>query len=157
MPNLKQDNLRLYRQVRLQAILHSILGAVLIFLPTGAPNPAATPIGVRVVGALIYFGLAYVLVSGAIFTGLFKSDKNYQLARAAILVATIYSAFWATLLVGIFVEAPTRSTAYIATLFGYVTYTLWYLWKDPGWRAISIVKKVIKESVDAGRIPRPNK
>lgn len=151
MSDLKTDHEYLYKRVRLKAVLHIILGLVLILFPldttpqTGAVSTVQQYIG----STLTWFGVGYVVIGSLIAIGLFKSKGNYRWARASMTIACIYNTIWLIMLVLILFQRTTRSIAYITTLYGYLAYNLWYVRYDPGWKAIEFVKE-IREGTDDG-------
>lgn len=152
MSNLKTDHEYLYKRVRLKAILHVILGLILVIFPydqttnSGAVSTVQSYVG----QGLTYFGIVYLIIGLLIAIGLFKAKSNYRWARAAMTIACVFNTCWFLLLVLILLSNTTRSIAYITTLYGYLAYNLWYVRNDPGWRAIEFVKE-IREGVDDGR------
>lgn len=141
MPNLSFDHPYLYKRVRLKAVVHLALGAVLVFLPQAVPAADAGKVTSWVVTSLTIFGFGYLLIGGALAAGIFRSHRNYRLARWAMGIAVIYNFFWCLLFIGIMVDQPNRSTAYVAILYFYLTYNCYYVFNDPGWRAIEILKE----------------
>lgn len=152
MSDLKTDHEYLYKRVRLKAILHIVLGLILVLFPydqarnTGAVSTVQSYVG----QGLTIFGGIYLIVGVLIAIGLYKSRNNYRWARAAMTVACIFNTLWFMLLFAIFFENTTRSIAYITALYGYLAYNLWYVRNDPGWKAIEFVKE-IREGADNGR------
>lgn len=158
MSDLKTDHEYLYKRVRLKAILHIILGIVLIVFPTDTSqqNGAVSTVQSYVGNALSIFGVIYLVVGIMIAIGLFKSRGNYRWARGAMTVACVYNTLWLFLLLAIFWQHSTRSIAYITALYGYLAYNLWYVRNDPGWKAIEFVKE-LREGAEDGTTSTSNR
>lgn len=117
-------------------------------------SPPQYTSGIRTTG--IYQSIG-PLVTGTIFSvigvattiGLFIKRNNYMLARTSIYIA----AGWAMTLLIAFVLALLNGSlhgAFFVVLWGYLTYNLYYIAKDPGWTAIQIVD-IVKEEENHGR------
>lgn len=147
MGTLRQDHEYLYRRVRLKAIVHSALGFVLVFLPSTVPQSNSGHVTQSVTQALTLFGAVYLLLGLSIFYGLLKPhNTDYRLLRFFLTLTAIYDTAWSVLLVAIILDQPNRSTAYISVIYWYLTYNVWYVTRDPGWRAIQIVKGIREDA-----------
>ena len=142
MGTLRDDHLYLYRRVRLKAIVHIALGLVLLLLPSTVPQSESGHVTQLVQSALSIFGFVYLLIGVGIAVGLKINDSQHRALRFMMTIAAIYSTLWSLLLVAIILDKPNRSTAYISVIYWYLTYNLWYVRNDPGWRAIEIVKEM---------------
>lgn len=142
MPILKQDHPDLYKSLRVKAIVHIAYGASLLFLPSAEPKQVVPPVVQTVNDLLTWFGVAYFVIGILIFIGLYLSRMNYSFAKAAITIAGIYNSAWCLLFLVIFANQPNRSIAFISVGFFYFTYRIWKIRRDPGWRAIDIVKEM---------------
>lgn len=141
--NLKEDHEYLYKRVRLKAIVHLTFGSILLFFPAQAPSLAHTPIlsylGVPVVGTI------YLLVGLMIVVGLYYPKHDYRIVKGAMLFAASFNTLIFFSLFAVFFQSKT--TAFFMAIYGYLTYNVWYVANDPGWRAILLVKR-IKEDDD---------
>lgn len=145
MANLAQEHPYLFKRVRLKAIMHTMIGLVLAFVPSINLDQNITNINATVGKHTLWFGLVYILIGVLISIGLFLSKRNYGFARKAMMVAFIYNLFWCLIYVAIYVQHPSKGVAYIAVLYLYLTYNLFLIFSDPGWRAIEIVKDYREE------------
>ena len=155
MPDLRQDHSYLYKRVRLKMILHTALGLVLLLLPSSVPGqsqPQTTGVNTIVSHTLTYFGAVYLLIGLLLGIGLFRPGKTYRFLRGALTFAALYNTMWLLIIIAIAVQTHlNRSIAYIGVIYGYLTYNLWYVRNDPGWRAIEVVKEFRKEARDEER------
>lgn len=150
MSSLREDHAYLYKRARLKALVHILIGLVFITFPED-PNPrngALSSIQHKVGELLLIIGWAYLFLGLAIAVGLFISRRNYAFARTAMGLATAFNVAWVLLISAILFQHATRGVAYVVVLSAYLTYNCWYVFKDPGWKAIQIVKNLAKEAED---------
>lgn len=138
---LKKDHEYLYRRVRLKAIIHILFGTILLFFPAQAPSLSHTPIlsffGVAAIGAI------YLLIGIMIVVGLFNPKHDYRIVKAVMLVAAMFNTLIFFSLFAVFFKSKT--TAFFMVIYGYLTYNIWYITNDPGWRAILLVKRIMED------------
>lgn len=147
MGTLRQDHEYLYRRVRLKAIVHSALGFVLLLLPSAVPQSTAGHVTQWVTQMMTYLGVIYLVLGLSIFYGLYKPhNTDYKALRFFLTLTAIYDTAWSLLLVAIILDKPNRGTAYVSVIYWYMTYNVWYVTRDPGWRAIQIVKGIREDA-----------
>lgn len=144
MAHLKYDHPHLYRRVRLKAIVHLLFGFILIFFPSQATSVSRTfliaSIGLTVLGV-------FYLIAGILITiGLFRSTHTYRFVRAGMFFAVIINMIVFASLLPVFFTS--RTTAFFMVLYGYFVYNLSFVLRDPGWKAIQIVKNIKAEIVE---------
>lgn len=142
MPVLKQEHPELYKSLIVKAVVHIAYGSALLFLPSNEPRQVVPPIVQIVNNWLDAFGLMYFVIGILLVIGLYLSRNTYSFARAAITIAAVYSVAWCLIFIVIFANDPSRSIAFISVGFFYFTYRLIKVRRDPGWKAIDIVREM---------------
>lgn len=141
MSNLHTDHPYLYRRVKLKSIVHIAMGLTLLLIPTQATSISHIPV-ISFLG-LSTIGIMYVILGIIIAVGLFKPNHSYRTARIGMNMAAYFNLFVFILLLSVFLRSKT--TAFFIIMYGYFTYNLFYVMKDPGWKAIQIVKQIVKD------------
>lgn len=140
--SLKEDHSYLYKRVRLKVIVHFTFGTILLFFPAQAPSLGRTPIlnffGVGAIGAF------YLAIGLLIAIGLYRAKRDYSLARTGMYIAAAFNTMIFFSLFAVFFQSKT--TAFFMAIYGYLTYNVWYVARDPGWRAIEIAKGIIEDA-----------
>lgn len=138
MSSLRTDHPYLYRRVRLKSLVHILLGLILVFIPTQATSVSRITL-INWFG-LTNLGIIYLLIGLIIGYGLFKPNHTYAVARFGMKIAAYFNLFVFIGLLTVFFRSNT--TASFIVLYGYLTYNIFHVLKDPGWKAISIVKDI---------------
>lgn len=144
MTNLRTDHPYLYRRVRLKAIVHTLLGFILIFIPAEASSRSKLEF-IQWFG-LMNLGIIYLVIGMIIILGLFRPNDTYAIARLGIKLSFIYNLLIFIGLCTVFFQNNT--TASFIVLYGYLTHNIFHVLSDPGWKAISLVKKMTDEIED---------
>lgn len=138
MTNLKLDHPYLYKRVKLKVIVHLLFGIILLFFPSQAPNLSYTPI-LHMFG-LITIGVIYILIGTMIAIGLYSEKRTYQIARLGLYLASVFNFLIFISLFAVFFKS--RSAAFFMVIYGYFTYNVWYVTRDPGWSSIKLIKNM---------------
>lgn len=138
MSSLREDHPYLYRRVLLKPIVHILLGLILVFIPTQASS--VSQISLINWFGLLNLGIIYLLIGLIIGYGLFKPNHTYVVARLGLRIAAYFNLLIFIGLLTVFFRNNT--TASFIVIYGYLTYNIFHVLKDPGWKAISIVKNI---------------
>lgn len=144
MHTLKTDHLYLYKRVLVKAVVHMLFGLILLYFPAQAPSLSYTPLlallGVNIIGA------CFLLIGLVLLIGIFKPEKNYKLAKIGMWCAALFNI---SIFISLFaVLFQSRTTACLLVIYGYMTYNIYNLAKDPGWRAIQLIKNIKQDATD---------
>lgn len=143
--SLKEEHGYLYKRVRLKVLVHLTFGTILLFFPAQAPSLSRTPVldlfGVHLIG------LFYMVIGLMIAYGLLRAKHNYTLARTGMYIAAAFNTIIFFSLFAVFFQSKT--TAFFMAIYGYFTYNVWYVARDPGWRAIELVKEMVGDARDS--------
>lgn len=144
MIGLKALHPILYARVRLKAIVNILLGLALIFpefLPKGLDTKAASSSQLNYVLPLTVWGLFFLIIGLGIVVGLKVKTRDYKLARRFLFISFFYSLFWLLVLIGTTILGYPR-TASIMILWGYWVYNQFLIMRDPGWKALQIIREI---------------
>lgn len=144
MYTLKNDHPYLFKRVLLKAVIHMLFGLILLHFPAQAPSLSRTPLleflGVNTIGIL------YLIIASIILVGLFKPANNYSIVKFGMWFAALFNITVFVSLFAVFFES--RTTAFFMVIYGYMTYNIYHIAKDPGWRAIQIIKNLKQDATD---------
>lgn len=141
---LKKGNRYLYRRVKLKVVVHLVFGVILVFFPAQSYSLPKTPL-LNLFG-VASFGLMYIAVGLFIYLGLLRSSHDYSLARTAIFIAAAFNTMILFSLFSVFFQ--NKTTAFFIAMYWYFTQSIWYVFFDPGWKAVGIAKGIIENVRD---------
>lgn len=142
MISLKKLHPYLYARVRLKAFVNILLGIAIIFpeyLPKGLTTHTANSSQLNYILPLRVWGIIFVAIGILILWGLRKRNNEYLLARRFLEVSLLYSFFWFVVLVATTILGYPR-TASVMILWGYWVYNQFLIIRDPGWKALAVIK-----------------